>query len=43
MDWFRRQQTATASGVRWTSIINEKLGLQEYRVIEEGLCGRHND
>ena len=22
-------------GVRWTSIINEKLGLQEYRVIEE--------
>lgn len=27
-------------GVRWTSIINEKLGLQEYRVIEEGLCGR---
>ena len=29
-------------GVRWTSIINEKLGLQEYRVIEEGLCGRNN-
>lgn len=27
-------------GVRWTSILNEKLGLQEYRVIEEGLCGR---
>ena len=27
-------------GVRWTSILNEKLGLNEYRVIEEGLCGR---
>ena len=27
-------------GVRWTSILNEKLGIQEYRVIEEGLCGR---
>lgn len=27
-------------GVRWTSILNEKLGVGEYRVIEEGLCGR---
>lgn len=27
-------------GVRWTSILNEKLGVQNYRVIEEGLCGR---
>lgn len=27
-------------GVRWTSILNEKLGLEDYRVIEEGLCGR---
>lgn len=27
-------------GVRWTSILNEKLGLENYRVIEEGLCGR---
>lgn len=27
-------------GVRWTSLLNEKLGLQKYRVIEEGLCGR---
>ena len=27
-------------GVRWTSILNEMLGMQEYRVIEEGLCGR---
>ncbi|MCH5257750.1 MAG: SGNH/GDSL hydrolase family protein [Lachnospiraceae bacterium] len=26
--------------VRWTSILNEKLGLENYRVIEEGLCGR---
>ncbi len=27
-------------GIRWTSILNEKLGLGNYRVIEEGLCGR---
>ena len=27
-------------GTRWTSILNEKLGLGNYRVIEEGLCGR---
>lgn len=27
-------------GIRWTSRLNEKLGLQQYRVIEEGLCGR---
>ena len=27
-------------GIRWTSILNEKLGLEDYRVIEEGLCGR---
>ncbi len=27
-------------GVRWTSLLNEKLGLEHYRVIEEGLCGR---
>ncbi|MBR1816543.1 MAG: arylesterase [Lachnospiraceae bacterium] len=27
-------------GVRWTSILNEELGLDSYRVIEEGLCGR---
>lgn len=27
-------------GIRWTSILNEKLGLEKYRVIEEGLCGR---
>lgn len=25
---------------RWTGILNERLGLNEYRVIEEGLCGR---
>lgn len=24
-------------GIRWTSRLNEKLGLQQYRVIEEGL------
>ena len=29
-----------AWGIRWTSILNEKLGLENYRVIEEGLCGR---
>ncbi|SET64285.1 SGNH/GDSL hydrolase family protein [[Clostridium] polysaccharolyticum] len=27
-------------GVRWTSILNEKLGLEKYRVLEQGLCGR---
>ena len=27
-------------GIRWTSRLNEKLGLLQYRVIEEGLCGR---
>lgn len=27
-------------GIRWISILNEKLGLGKYRVIEEGLCGR---
>lgn len=27
-------------GIRWTSILNERLGLENYRVIEEGLCGR---
>lgn len=26
--------------VRWTGILNEKLGLESYRVIEEGLRGR---
>lgn len=25
---------------RWTGILNEKLGLNEYRIIENGLCGR---
>lgn len=27
-------------GIRWTSILNEKLKTGNYRVIEEGLCGR---
>lgn len=27
-------------GVRWTSILSEKLGLKDYQVIEEGLVGR---
>lgn len=27
-------------GVRWTSILNEKLGLEKFRVIENGLVGR---
>lgn len=27
-------------GVRWTSILNEKLGVEKYRVIENGLVGR---
>ena len=27
-------------GVRWTSILNEMLGLEDYHVIEEGLRGR---
>ena len=26
-------------GVRWTSLLQEKLNKEEYRVIEEGLCG----
>lgn len=27
-------------GVRWTSILSEKLGPAQYHIIEEGLCGR---
>lgn len=27
-------------GVRWTSLIQEKLNQEEFHVIEEGLCGR---
>lgn len=27
-------------GVRWTGILAQKLGFQDYHVIEEGLCGR---
>lgn len=27
-------------GVRWTSILDEKMRVHGYRVIEEGLCGR---
>lgn len=27
-------------GVRWTSLLQEKLGSAEIRVVEEGLCGR---
>lgn len=27
-------------GVRWTSVLAQKLGFQDYHVIEEGLCGR---
>lgn len=27
-------------GVRWTSLLNGKMGLDKARVIEEGLCGR---
>lgn len=27
-------------GVRWTSIIQEKLNSEDIRIIEEGLCGR---
>lgn len=27
-------------GVRWTSLLNEKLGVDKYHIIEEGLCGR---
>lgn len=27
-------------GVRWTSILSQRLGLENYRIIEEGLCGR---
>ena len=27
-------------GVRWTSLLNEKLGYGKYRIEEEGLCGR---
>ena len=25
---------------RWTGILNSKLGLDNYRIIEDGLCGR---
>lgn len=27
-------------GIRWTSILSEKLGRDKYHVVEEGLCGR---
>ena len=27
-------------GVRWTSILQEKLNDSDIRIIEEGLCGR---
>ncbi|MDE6232456.1 MAG: SGNH/GDSL hydrolase family protein [Lachnospiraceae bacterium] len=27
-------------GIRWTSLLNNKLGIEKYQVIEEGLCGR---
>ena len=27
-------------GVRWTSLLNEKLGYGKYHIEEEGLCGR---
>lgn len=27
-------------GVRWTSLLNEKLGYDQYHIAEEGLCGR---
>lgn len=27
-------------GIRWTSILSEKLKTENYKVIEEGLCGR---
>lgn len=27
-------------GIRWTSILSEKLGQGKYHVVEEGLCGR---
>lgn len=27
-------------GIRWTSLLQEKLPFPDYRVIEEGLCGR---
>lgn len=27
-------------GIRWTSILSEKLGQDKYHVVEEGLCGR---
>lgn len=39
--WISTEGKRTVSmGIRWTSRLNEKLGLQQYRVIEEGLCGR---
>lgn len=28
------------SDVRWTGILSKKLGTSDYRVVEEGLCGR---
>ena len=29
-----------SSDVRWTGILSKKLGYSNYRVVEEGLCGR---
>ena len=42
---FRRLQYITSDqrygwGIRWTSILDDKVSAKGYRVIEEGLCGR---
>ena len=36
----RRRKQRTAALGRWTSLLQEKLNKEKYRVIEEGLCGR---
>ncbi|SFH98248.1 Lysophospholipase L1 [Pseudobutyrivibrio sp. OR37] len=29
-----------SSNVRWTGILSKRLGVEDYRIVEEGLCGR---
>ena len=39
-DMMERRKKRLPWGIRWTSILQEKLASQDIRIIEEGLCGR---
>lgn len=39
-EWWYSPSGRYGWGVRWTSILDEKVRGKGYRVIEEGLCGR---